>query len=71
MTIARQPDVLTSCDKPFHKLAAAIANDLSPAFTWVRTTVNKLLLAERNVLVGLYGHIRSDIYFGTSPCTTL
>ena len=36
---------------------------------WVRKTINNLLFAERNALAGLYGHTRSDRYFGALPCT--
>ena len=46
----------------FHMVSAATTNELSPAFSFVRTTVNKLLFAERNALAGLYGHTMSDRY---------
>ena len=49
----------------FHKVAAVNAKELYPAFTWVRTTVDKLLLGERNALVG-----RRHI-FGASPYAAL
>ena len=48
--------------RAFHKVSAATTNELSPAFSCVRTTVNKLLFAERNALAGLYGHTMSDRY---------
>ena len=51
------------------RAAAATTNELFPAFTCVRTTVNKLLFAEHNALAGLYRHTRPDGYFGASPCT--
>ena len=44
-----------SCGKMFHKVAAVTAKKLS---------FNKLLLAERNAPIGLYGHTRLDKYFG-------
>ncbi len=71
LKVERQSDVLMSLGKVFHKVAAATANELSPALTWVRRTVNMLLLVERRALVGLYGHTRSHKYFGASPCTAL
>ena len=37
----------------------------------VRTTVSRLVFAERIALAGLCGHTRSDRYFGASPCTAL
>ena len=58
--MAKQADVLMLLGRAFHKVAAATTNELFPAFTIVRTTVNKLLFAERNALAGLYGHTRSD-----------
>ena len=71
MKVAKQADVLMLLGRAFHNVAAATTNELSPAFTCVRTIVSKLLFAERNVLAGLYGHTRSDRYFGASPCTAL
>ena len=69
--MAKQADVLMLLGRAFHKVAAATTTELSPAFTCVGTTVNKLLFAERNALAGLYGHTRSDRYFGASLCTAL
>ena len=71
MKVAKQADVLMLLGRAFRKVAAATTNELSPSFSCVRTTVNKLLFAERNALIGLHGHIRSDRYFGASPCTAL
>ena len=56
LKVAKQADVLMLLGRAFHNVAAATTNELSPAFTCVRTTVNKLLLAERNALAGLYVH---------------
>ena len=64
-------DILMSLGRVFHKVAAATTNELSPALTRVRRTVNVLLLAERRALAGVYGYTRSDRYFGASPCTAL
>ena len=69
--MAKQADVLVFLGKVFHKVAAETTNELSPAFMCVRTTVNKLSFAERNALAGVYGHTKSDRYFGASPCTAL
>ena len=57
--MAKQADVLMLLGRAFRKVAAATTTELSPAFTCVRTTVNKLLFAECNALAGLYGHTRS------------
>ena len=53
LKVAKQTDVLMSHGKAFHNVAAATTNELSPAFKWVCTTVNLLLLAWRNVIIGL------------------
>ena len=53
MKVAKQADVLVLLGRAFHKVAAATTNELSPAFTCVHTTVNKLLFAERKALAGL------------------
>ena len=71
LKVAKQADLVMLFSRAFRKVAAATTNELSPAFTCVRTTVNKLLFTERNALAGLYGHTRSDRYFGASPCTAL
>ena len=57
--------------KLFHRDAAAIANEPSPAFVRVRFTSNMLLFAERSVLVGGYGHTTSHKYTGASLCMAL
>ena len=68
MKVTKQADILMLLGRAFHKVAAATTNELSSAYKCVRTTVNKLLFAERNALAGLYGHTRSDdSYFGASP----
>ena len=69
--MAKQADALMLLDRAFRKVAGATTNELSPAFTCVRTTVNKLLFTECNALAGLYGHTRSDRYFGASPFIAL
>ena len=49
LKVAKQADVLILLGRVFHQVAAATTNELSPAFTCVRTTVNKLLFVECNV----------------------
>ena len=60
-----------SLGRVFNKIAAATTNELCLALKRVRRTVNMFLLAERRALAGMYGHIRSDRYFGASSCTAL
>ena len=43
--MAEKADVLMLLGRAFHKVAAATTNELSPAFMYVHTTVNKLLFA--------------------------
>ena len=62
--MAKQADVLMLLGRAFHKVAATTTNELSPAFTCVRTTVNKLLFAERNALAGLNGHKVCKVCWG-------
>ena len=45
MKVAKQADVLMLLSRAFHKVVAATTNEISPAFTCVRTTINKLLFA--------------------------
>ena len=44
LNVAKKADVVMLLGRAFHKVAAATTNELSPAFTCVRTTVNKLCL---------------------------
>ena len=71
MKVESVSDILISIGRVFDKVAAATADVLSAALTCVRRTFNMLSLAERTVLAGVYGHTRSDRYFGVSPCTSL
>ena len=52
---------LMSLGRLFHKVSAVTTNELSPALTQVRRTVNMSLLAECRALTGLYGWTRSLI----------
>ena len=66
LNVDRQPDIATSWGKAFHSAAAMIGRIASSS-----PMSPQLLLAERNVLVGLYRHRRSVKYFGASLCTPL
>ena len=52
LKLVRLSQVLMTVGKLFHRDAAAIANEQSPALVRVRFTSNMLLFAKRSVLVG-------------------
>ena len=42
LKVAKQADFLMLLGRAFHKVSAATTNELSPAFSFVRTTINEL-----------------------------